>query len=157
MSPGIYRTWEKNCQTRISRKIKSKKWGKYGLRNTALMLTYSMVTWVIQSQGFPEKRCYEQDRWLSFLILYTIHQNLCISVKMKTYTATPNGPANGKFQKKAVDSTGLPETSFSTPRNRLCTHIQCQCGRWLASASPVGCLSSNRDSWMRSFPLPDLL
>lgn len=76
---------------------------------------------------------------------------------MKTYTATPNGPANGKFQKKAVDSTGLPETSFSTPRNRLCTHIQCQCGRWLASASPVGCLCSNRDSWMRSFPLPDLL
>lgn len=59
MSPGIYRSCDKNCQTRIWRKVKSRNWGKYELRNTALMLTYLKITWIIQIQGFPEERCYE--------------------------------------------------------------------------------------------------
>lgn len=32
-----------------------------------------------------------------------------------------------------------------------------QCARWLASGSPMGPLSSCRDSWIRPLPMPDLL
>lgn len=55
----------------------------------------------MQSQGFPDKKML----WVGWL-------------------ATPSEPENRKFQKKAADSTGFPESSFSTPWYRLCTQIQ---------------------------------